>query len=122
MKLSKLSAVAVLAAMTMGSQAHALDLALTTTGVAAAAAGYPVAGGVILLSATGLELTATAARSKDAAKAAAPDAVEVLKGGEATDTFKAGRAGAEALLNVQFQSDADAAVAILEITEASSQE
>jgi hypothetical protein len=113
----KVSLLAALAIMSVGSQAFALDVGLTTTG---AIVGGPVGAG-LALAGTAIDVTYSAAHAKEAVLNAAPDAARVLQGGEATDAFNAGKAGAEALLNVQFASDSDAAVAILELTEASAQ-
>lgn len=117
MKISRLNVLSVVAVMAVASPAFALDLLLTTTGVAI---GGP-AGALVVSAGTSLDLSATLANAKEAVVNAAPDAAKVLEGREATDAFQNGKAGAELILNTKFASDQDAAVAIIELAEAQQQ-
>lgn len=116
----KMSVLAVVATLSLGSQAFALDL-VTSGGLVATGASVGGTAGAILIGVgvgtTTYDLTVATANAKDAVYNAAPDAVVVAQGGEATPAFMEGKAAAEFLNNTKFASDVEAAYAILQISE-----
>jgi len=116
----KVSVLTVLSVLSMAGSTFAMDVAdvvLTTTGAVVGG----TAGAALSTAGTTIDLSETLGNAKEAVVNAAPDAAKVLQGAHATDAFENGKAGAEKLLNTKFESDADAAVAILELAEASAQ-